>query len=202
MDEIQQAIDAICAGKAVLLPTDTVYGLCSTADRDEPVARLYQLKGRGGTQPIALVASTVDMLSECVPELRGRASVIASTLFPGPLTLVLPNPARRYRWLTGARSDTIGVRVPQLPESARRVLDGVGCIAATSANDAGGADPAVLDDVPERIRSACAAELDAGRLPGTPSTVIDFTGRDPVVIRHGAASAADAIGRVEEALSV
>jgi len=200
MDEIQRAIDAIRAGKPVLLPTDTVYGLCTTAYRDEPAWRLYELKGRGETQPTALLASSIEMLFECVPELRGRAGVIARTLLPGPYTLVLPNPARRYRWLTGARSDTIGVRVPELAEPAQRVLDAVGCIAATSANEAGGPDPASLDEVPVRIRSACAAEVDAGRLPGTPSTVIDFTGPEPEVIREGAAPAAEAIARVQEVL--
>jgi L-threonylcarbamoyladenylate synthase len=202
VDEVQQSIDAIRAGKLVLLPTDTVYGLCTTAYRDGPAWQLYRLKARGEEQPIAMVASSVDILFECIPELRGRAGVIARTLLPGPLTLVLPNPARRFRWLTGRRSDTLGVRVPELPEPAQRVLDAVGCIAATSANEPGGPDPATLDEIPERIRSACAAEIDAGRLPGTPSTVIDFTGPEPVVIREGAAPAADALERVQQALAV
>jgi L-threonylcarbamoyladenylate synthase len=200
-DRVRDAIDAIRAGKPVLLPTDTVYGLCTTAYRDEPVWRLYTLKGRDEVQPTALVASSVDMLFECVPELRGRAGAIARTLFPGPYTLILANPARRYRWLTGTRSDTIGVRVPDLPEASRQVLEAVGCVAATSANEPGGPDPAALDDVPERIRSACAAEIDAGRLPGTPSTVIDFTAPDPVVIRDGAAAAEEACERVRQALA-
>jgi L-threonylcarbamoyladenylate synthase len=202
VDEIQQAIDAIRAGKPVLLPTDTVYGLGTTAYRDEPAWRLYRLKARDQAQPIALVASSLDILFDCVPELRGRGGVIARTLLPGPFTLVLPNPAQRFRWLTGARSDTIGVRVPELPEPTQLVLDAVGCIAATSANEAGGPDPATLDEVPPRIRSACAAEIDGGRLPGTPSTVIDFTAPEPVVIREGAAPADDALERVQEALAV
>jgi L-threonylcarbamoyladenylate synthase len=170
LDDVQQAINAVRAGEPVLLPTDTVYGLCTTASRDDPAWRLYRLKGRDLAQPMALVAPSVDMLLECVPELRGRAGVIVRTLLPGPYTLVLPNPARRYRWLTGARSDTIGVRVPELPEPARRVLDAVGCIVATSANEAGGPDPATLDEVPLRIRSTCAAEIDSGRLPGDPTS--------------------------------
>ena len=71
---------------------------------------------------------------------------------------------------------------------------------ATSANEPGGPDPRSLDDVPGRIRAAVAAELDAGPLPGTPSTVIDFTGAEPRVIRDGAVSGADAIARVNAAL--
>ena len=61
-----------------------------------------------------------------------------------------------------------------------------GCVVATSANDPGGRDPVTLEDVPARIREGCAAEIDVGPLPGTPSTVIDFTGPEPVVIREGA----------------
>jgi L-threonylcarbamoyladenylate synthase len=202
VDDIQQAIDAVRAGKPVLLPTDTVYGLCTTAYRDEPASQLYRLKGRDRAQPMAFVASSIELLLECVPELRGRAGVIARTLLPGPYTLVLPNPAGRYPWLTGERSDTIGVRLPELPGPAQRVLDAVGCIAATSANEAGGPDPATLDEVPTRIRSACAAEIDAGRLPGTPSTVIDFTAPEPVVIREGAAPSGEALQRVQQALAV
>jgi L-threonylcarbamoyladenylate synthase len=200
-DLVQQAIDAIRAGKPVLLPTDTVYGLCASAYREAPARRLYELKGRGEEQPTAILASSVDMLFECVPELRGRAAVIARALLPGPYTLVLTNPARRYRWLNGTRSNTIGVRVAELPQAAQRVLDAVGAVAATSANAPDSAAPSSLDDVPERIRSACAVEVDAGRLPGLPSTVIDFTGEEPVVLREGAAPAAEAIMRANNALA-
>jgi L-threonylcarbamoyladenylate synthase len=201
VDDVTQAIEAIRAGRPVLLPTDTVYGLAASPYHEDPVRRMYKLKGRDAAQPTALLAASVEMLFECVPELRGRAGVIARALLPGPYTLVLPNPARRYRWLTGAREDAIGVRVAALPDAAERVLDAVWCVAATSANEGGGVDPATLDDVPARIREACAAEIDAGALPGTPSTVIDFTGSEPRVLREGAAPAADAIARMREVVA-
>ncbi len=81
------------------------------------------------------------------------------------------------------------------------MLDAVGAIAATSANDPGEPPAASLDEVPERLRAACAAELDGGRLSGQPSTVIDFTGAEPVVLREGSAPSAEAIARVRDALS-
>jgi L-threonylcarbamoyladenylate synthase len=200
-DDVQHAIAAIRAGQPVLLPTDTVYGLATTPYREEAAWRLYRVKGREPTQPTALLASSVDMLFECVPELGGRAGVIARLLLPGPFTLVLPNPARRYRWLSGVRTDAIGVRVPELTGVADELMQAVGCVMATSANDPGGPNPASLSDVPQRIREACSAEVDAGTLPGTPSTVIDFTGREPYVIRDGVAPASDAIERVRAALA-
>ena len=196
------AVEAIRAGKPVLLPTDTVYGLCTTPYRDGPAWRVYRLKRRPETQPTALLARDVDMLLECLPELRGRIGVVARALLPGPYTLVLPNPARRFRWLTGSRVDAIGVRVPELPAPTRAVLDAVGAVLATSANLSGGPDPATLDEVPEEIRSACAAEVDAGRLPGTPSTVIDLTGSEPRVLREGLVPADDALEHVREAMAV
>ncbi len=200
-EDIERVIDAIKAGQPVLLPTDTVYGLVTSADRDDYATRVYRLKGREATQPTALLASSIAQLFECVPELDGPSDVIVRTLLPGPYTLILPNPAQRFRWLTGARTDAIGVRVPELPEPARCVIDAAGCVMATSANDPGGPNPVSLDDVPQRIREAVAAELDLGPLPGTPSTVIDFSRDEPLVIREGAAPAADAIARVRSALA-
>lgn len=200
MGAVEDAIAAIRSGRPVILPTDTVYGLAASPYRSEPVERLYRLKGREPTQPTAIIAADLDMLFECVPELRGRAGTIARALLPGPYTLVLANPARRYRWLTGTRVDTIGVRVPELPEPAARVLAAVGAVVATSANEAGGPDPRTVDDVPEELRAKCAAVVDAGELPGTPSTVLDFTGPEPQVVREGAAPAAEAIERALSAL--
>jgi L-threonylcarbamoyladenylate synthase len=202
MSELEDAaVSAIRSGKPVVLPTDTVYGLCASPYRPEPVERMYRLKGRRAEQPTALLASDVEMLFECVPELRGRAGMIVRALLPGPYTLVLPNPACRYRWLTGTTPDAIGVRVPELPEPAARVLALVGAVAATSANLAGGADPVRLEDVPEEVRRGAAAALDGGELPGTPSTVLDFTEREPRVLREGAAPAAEALERVAVVLA-
>jgi L-threonylcarbamoyladenylate synthase len=193
---VEAAVQAIRAGRPVIVPTDTVYGLCASPYRQEPAARLARLKGREMRQPVALFAQDVDMLLECVPELRGRAAVLIRSLLPGPLTLVVENPARRYRWLSGDRPDTLGVRVPDLRGEARELLDRVGALAATSANEHGGRDPRTLDEVPAGLRAAAAAELDGGELPGTPSTVIDLTGPEPVVLREGAVTADEVLARI------
>lgn len=195
------AAEAITRGLSVVLPTDTVYGLCTTPDREEPVRDLYRLKGRADTQPTALLAADLDALFERIPELTGRISAIARALLPGGYTLVLPNPARRYPWLAGATPEAIGVRVPELPAVSALVLAAVGAVAATSANLAGGPDPRRLVDVPQEIRDGAAAVVDGGELPGTASTVIDFTGDEPRVLREGAAASAEAIARAAAALA-
>ena len=191
-----EVVAAVKAGKPVILPTDTVYGLCADAYREGPVRRLYTLKRRPETMPTAMLAADLEAILDAVPELRGRAAVMARALLPGPFTLVLPNPGRRFRWLGGARPDTIGVRVPELPGECRAVLERVGVMAATSANIHGAADPARVEDVPEEIRNAVAAILDTGTLPGTPSTVVDLTGREPQVLREGAVAADEARARI------
>jgi L-threonylcarbamoyladenylate synthase len=134
------------------------------------------------------------------PLLRGRAGTIARALLPGAYTLVLPNPGRRYRWLTGSTPDAIGVRVPDVSGAAAELLKRAGAYAASSANARGGADPCSLDEVPDEIRAVAAAELDCGVLPGTPSTVLDFTGREPRVLREGAAPSDEALRIVAHVL--
>jgi L-threonylcarbamoyladenylate synthase len=196
---VDHAVAALRGGKPVILPTDTVYGLCANPYREDPVRAAYRLKGRDEQQPSALVASDVDMLLECLPELRSRVGTMLRALLPAPLTLIVPNPARRYRWLTGSNPDTIGVRVPELPPPAAAVLARTGAVMATSANKPGEPDPARLEDVPAELRSGVAACVDGGELPGVPSTVVDLTGAEPIVVREGAVAAPDVLERVRAA---
>lgn len=178
------AAEALRAGRPVILPTDTVYGLCALPGNEDV---LYELKGRDRSKPIALVAADIDSLLAVVPGLDRR---ILTSLLPGPYTLVLPMPA----------GGTIGVRVPNLPSAAFDVLAQTGPVAATSANLAGGRDPRTVDDIPQAIRDGVAAIVDIGSLPGVASTVLDFTAAAPRVVREGAAPGDEALARVREAL--
>jgi L-threonylcarbamoyladenylate synthase len=161
----EDAVAALRAGRAVILPTDTVYGLYALPEHEDV---LYELKRRNRSKPVALLAADVDALIAARPELD-RA--VLDRYLPGPYTLVF---------------ETAGVRVPNLPPEAAEVVREVGVVAATSANLSGGPDPRRVQDVPEEIRSACGAIVDAGELPGVPSTVIDLTGGEPRVLRQGA----------------
>jgi len=194
--EVDAAVAALREGIPVVLPTDTVYGLCANPHTEESVRRAYDLKGRDAQQPSALLANDVDRLLECLPELRSRVEPVLRTLLPGPVTLVVANPAQRFRLLTGERADTIGVRVPDLPAPADEVLSQVGLVMATSANLPGGPDPARLEDVPDEILEGCGAAIDAGELPGVSSTVIDLTADEPKVVREGAVPARKVLDRL------
>lgn len=159
---MNDAVAALRAGQAVILPTDTVYGLCALPEYEDV---LYELKARDRSKPVALLAADIDAL----PGDLDRA--ILERYFPGPYTLVF---------------ESAGVRVPNLPPEAAAVVREVGVVAATSANLSGGPDPRRVEDIPEEIRAAVGAIVDAGELPGTPSTVIDLRGDEPVVLRQGA----------------
>jgi L-threonylcarbamoyladenylate synthase len=162
---VSDAVAALRAGHAVILPTDTVYGLCVLPENEDV---LYELKGRERSKPVSLLGADVDALIAVVP---GLDRAVLERYLPGPYTLVVGE---------------IGVRVPVLPESAAEVVRAVGVVAATSANLSGGPDPRRVEDIPEEIRAACGAIVDAGELPGVPSTVIDVTGGEPRVLRQGA----------------
>ena len=200
MTDVDDAVAAIRNGKLAIVPTDTVYGLATTPYDEDAVRRLYLAKGRVEQQPTALVVRDIELLRECLPELDGAPERVAQALLPGPYTLILPNPARRFPWLTGSRPETLGVRIPGLIGPARDVLDRAGALVATSANLPGGPDPHTLDDVPEQLRVAADALVDGGELPGTPSTVIDLTGAEPVVLREGAVPADQALRVVASVL--
>ena len=176
-----------------MLPTDTVYGLCGDPRLESAARELYRLKQRPAEQPLALLAKDVDTLIELVPELPASLH----QLLPGPYTLVLPNPARRFRWLTGSAPETIGVRVPELTGPGADVLGEVGAVVATSANLHGGPEARTLEEVPAEIR-ATSVLVDGGELPGTPSTVLDLTGAEPRVLREGAVPAAEALERFRQ----
>jgi L-threonylcarbamoyladenylate synthase len=200
MGAVEKAVAALAAGEVVVLPTDTVYGLAADPSCESAVRRIFELKRRPPGQAIALLADSTDALIERLPEIAGRDEAIARALLPGPYTIVLANPVRRFPWLAGGRPGAIGVRVPALGGEAAALLAAVGAVAATSANLHGAPDPSSLDEVPEEILAA-AAVVDGGRLPGTPSTVIDFTEVEPKVLREGAAPSAEAIERALAALS-
>jgi L-threonylcarbamoyladenylate synthase len=196
---IEQVLRALRAGDPVVLPFDTVYGLAADPHNEEAVRRLYELKGRADVKASAVVAADLDRLFDCIPELR-RLDAMLGRVLPGPVTLIVANPAGRYPWLTGSNPSAIGIRVPLLEGDTAAVLEQLGVVVATSANHPGGTDPRRLDDVPRDVREGAGAVLDGGELPGSPSTVIDLTGPEPRILREGALPGEEALRRLGAAV--
>jgi L-threonylcarbamoyladenylate synthase len=185
--DVAAAVAALKNGEAVVIPTDTVYGLAGSADTPAGRDAVYAVKGRDEGQPSALVAASLDLLFERLPELRSQQGKIEA-LRPGPYTLLVRNPEARFRWLCGSDPTTIGIRVPDLTGPGADVVSAVGAVVATSANLPDGAEPGRLEDVPAEILDRVAAAVDGGVLPGVPSTVLDLRGTWVRVLREGAGS--------------
>jgi L-threonylcarbamoyladenylate synthase len=186
MGEAESFEACIAAGGVAVFPADTVYGLACDPEAGAAVARLYALKGRPPTQPSAVMFFDVALALRALPGLGARTRVLLERLLPGGVTLLLPNRGGRYPLACGADPHTLGLRVP-----ATSVLAGVTVpVLQSSANLSGGPDARRLEDVPAAIREGADLLVDAGELPGTPSTVIDLrrfeaTG-DWAVVRAGA----------------
>jgi L-threonylcarbamoyladenylate synthase len=156
----------IAGGGVAVFGADTVYGLACDPEDAAAVERLYALKGRPTGKPSAVMFFDAERALAALPELGPRTRALMERLLPGGVTVLLPNPRGRYP-LAG---EGLGLRVPDVP-----ALRGVGVpVLQSSANLAGAPDARRLEDVPAAIRDGADLVLDAGELPGTPSTVIDL----------------------------
>jgi L-threonylcarbamoyladenylate synthase len=176
----------IAAGGVAVFPSDTVYGLACDPESRAAVERMYALKGRPPSKPSAVMFFDPGLALAALPELGSRTRALAERLLPGGVTLVLPNPRGRYPLAGG---EALGLRVPDVP-----LLRGVGRpVLQSSANVTGGADARRIEEVPSAIRAAADLVVDAGELPGTPSTVVDLRAFEDTgewsVLREGAVPA-------------
>jgi L-threonylcarbamoyladenylate synthase len=185
----------ISVGGVAVFPADTVYGLACEPDSKEAVRRLYVLKRRRPDKPAAVMFFALELALAALPELGQRTSGALRALLPGAVTLLLPNPARRFALACAPDPSTLGLRVPAWPPALTALGDVSWPVLQSSANVAGGPDARSLEDVPEAIRARADLVLDGGELPGTPSTVVDLRtferdGRWSVV-REGAVGMGD-----------
>jgi L-threonylcarbamoyladenylate synthase len=185
----------IAVGGVTLFPADTVYGLATEPDSREGVERLYRIKGRTADRPAAVMFFDLELALAALTELGDRTRTALERLLPGAVTVVVPNPARRYPLACGPRPDRLGLRVPSLSGALEPLAAVRWPVLQSSANPSGGADPRRLADVDELIRAGVDMQLDGGVLPGTPSTVVDLgsyeeTG-DYAVLREGAVAAVE-----------
>jgi L-threonylcarbamoyladenylate synthase len=173
--EVETFERCISVGGVALFPADTVYALGTEPDSREGVDRLYRLKGRVPDKPAAVMFFDLELALAALPELGPRTREAVERLLPAALTLLLPNPARRFPLACGPEPERLGVRVPLL-EGELASLSAVSWpVLQSSANRSGGPDAARVADVDEELRSGVDLILDGGELPGTASTVVDLT---------------------------
>jgi L-threonylcarbamoyladenylate synthase len=185
----------MAVGGIALFPADTVYGFACDARAREAVEQLYLLKRRPLSKPSAVMLFSLDIARDAVPELGPRARDALDALLPGGVTLLLPNPQHRFPLACGEDPETLGLRVPKLPPAAAALEAVRWPILQSSANRAGEPEARTVAEVPAGLREAADLVLDAGPLPGTPSTVVDLRRFDArgewSIVREGAVAEAD-----------
>lgn len=198
--EVSEFEETICGGGLAIFPTDTVYGLGTHPDSVEGTHRLYWIKGRSPDRPAAVLFFDLERALAALPELGPNTRDALGRLLPGPITVLVPNPATRFPLACGAEPDRLGIRVPAIDDRLKPLADVVVPILQSSANPTGETDPRSLDEVDPRIRRGADVALDAGVLLGTPSTVVDLslyedTGKHEI-LREGAISEAEVAERL------
>ena len=136
----------------------------------------------------------LELALAALPELGERTRAAARRLLPGPATLLLANPARRYPLACGPEPERLGLRVPALEGALGPLAAARWPVLQSSANRSGGEDPRRIEDVDDSIRAGVDLLIDAGPLPGVASTVVDLTryerSGEHEIVREGALEAA------------
>lgn len=187
MTELAEVVAALENGMPVVLPTDTVYGLCALPGVTGAIDRLFELKGRRHDAPIAVLCTSDEQAFALADQVLPAHRVVATGLWPGPLTMVLRRRAS-LDWDLGEPADTIGVRIPD-HAVLRDLTSQLGPIAATSANRHGAGPARTVADVVAQLGDV--VMLDGGMLGETASTVVDATSEPWQILRAGAVSVAE-----------
>lgn len=180
----------VSGGGVAVFPSDGLYGLACDPLEAGAIAKIHRLKGRDDGKPSAVMYFSPLAIRELVSGLGPRTKAAVSALMPGPVTLVVANPQRRYPLACRQDPERLGIRLIGGP------LAGTMCpVFQTSANLSGEPAAARFEDVPAAIRGGADLAIDGGELPGLPSTVVDITRIEDsgswTVLRDGALSPGD-----------
>ncbi len=181
---LTEALVALRAGLIVGVPTDTVYGIGADPFCEAAVASLFAAKGRPGVKPIPLLVASLGQARR-LGVFERPAAEAAQRHWPGALTLVVPRAPSLPSWIGDLERGSVGLRVPDHPV-ALALLEAFGPLAVTSANRSGQRPPANEAQARAMLGSLIAVYLPGSGVAGAASTVVDFTGEEPMLLRRGA----------------
>lgn len=182
---IARAVAILSGGGVIAYPTETFYGLGAQAGNAAAVERIFAIKGRSFSNPIALIIAPDENLAELVQAVPPAANRLMEVFWPGALTLVFNASARILPRLT-AGTGKIGVRVSSHSIAAALAKTLASPITATSANRSGAGECSTAEEVLNRLGAKIDALIDGGRTPGgAGSTVLDMTMEPPQLLREG-----------------
>ena len=174
----------VAGGGVAVFPADGLYGLACDPLNPVAIERIQGLKGRDERKPSAVLYFSPLAMRELLGSLGPGARAAVAELLPGPVTLVVANPERRYPLACREDPERLGIRLIEGP------LAGAMCpIFQTSANLSGEPAPARFADVPAMLLDGVDLAIDGGELTGEPSTVVDLSaidaGGDWAILRPG-----------------
>ena len=180
---LSSAKETLTRGGVVVFPTDTVYGLCALPNDKTALEKVYSLKKRPKSMPLPLLISGIGQLSHVSSSPSEFFAPLANSFWPGPLTLVLPNPQSTMS-LVSSEKNTIAVRCPD-NNFVRGIAKDLGPLAVTSANVHGEPTPESADEIKAMLSDADLI-IDGGPLKnGLASTLVDLTNTVPIILREG-----------------
>ena len=172
-------------GGVAIFPADTLYGLACDPLNAEAVERVHSIKGRNEDKPSAIMYFSPLAMRELVSGLGDRSREAVAALLPGPVTLVVANPERRYPLASPVDPGRLGVRLIEGPLAGAMTP-----ILQTSANRSAAPAPRSFDEIDDGVLSETDVAIDGGELIGAPSTVVDLSELDAggrwTVLREGA----------------
>ena len=188
-EQILAAVEVLLSGGVVAFPTDTVYGLGAIYTHAGAARRIYKIKSRSQTNALPLIIADYEQLMDITIGVNEYAQVLMEAFWPGPLTLILPKSDKVGHDITGGL-DTVAVRMPghQVPlQLAGRTGQ---AICGTSANISGRKSPVSSMDVRNQLGNKIDYLISVGNEgSGIPSTIVDVTGKKPIIIREGTITA-------------
>ena len=171
------------AGKLIVFPTDTLYGLACDPFNLAALRSIYAAKGRSTLKALPVLIGALEQLDQLVENIPPNAQRLMERFWPGALTLVLPKQANLPSELTPYPG--LAVRMPNHP-FALKLLQALGPLAVTSANLSDQINPKTAQEVWAQLTSRVDLILDGGQLEiGQASTIIDCTGAEPMLLRAG-----------------
>jgi L-threonylcarbamoyladenylate synthase len=182
---LKRSSDALMRGDIIAFPTETFYGLGVKYDHPAAIERLYALKKRPQDKAMPLIIGHKRLLSLIAAFIPPAAERLMDHFWPGPLTLILPAKKDLSRYIT-AGTGTVAVRVPGRSFALTLASALAFPITATSANVSSHPPADSAEAVVSYFGQGIDIIIDCGKTPGTlPSTIVDATGRRPVIVRQG-----------------
>lgn len=197
-EEIDEVVDLLERGGVLVYPTETVYGIGCLAGWHSAIDRIAELKGSQPGASFLILIRGKEHLNRFCAGIPASAEKLIDLFWPGPLTLVLPAIDGLHPRLVGPSG---GIALRQSPHPwtqaiLKRVNDG---LISTSANPSGEVPPLTLDDLDSSIAERADLVVDAGKLPGGISTILDLCEDPPLIRRGGAISLTEIRALIPEA---